>query len=89
MGVLGESSPFRDQGIESFSNENFLRFKYHSSNLATKTKTVLKATTSDSSPKDCSSFLTNALPPKNKRIARLTKYPLKYWTPQLSTTISI
>jgi hypothetical protein len=27
MGVLGEGNPFKDHDIETFSNENFLRYK--------------------------------------------------------------
>lgn len=78
MGVLGESSPFRDQGIESFSNENFLRFKYQSHNLATKIKIDLKMTTNACSLKDYLNFLMSVFQARKLKKERLTKFLQKY-----------
>ena len=49
MGVLGQGNHFRDHDIETFSNENFLRYKYISLYLVTKIKISPKMTTKISS----------------------------------------
>ena len=89
MNVLGEGSPFRDQGIESFSNENFLRFKYPSLYPVTKTKTNHRMTTSAYSRRDCCNSQMNVFPIKNRRIGKSAKFPPKYWMRQLSMTTFI
>jgi hypothetical protein len=85
--VLGDGTLFKDNDIETFSNENFLRYRYFLSYKVTRTKIAPKTIPATSTTGSFSS-LRITCQSRNKRIARSARSQQRYWTHLLYTTTS-